>query len=375
MSHNPKKLRRAVLKEELVALLGDPKSAMLLNQMIYWSERVRDFDDFIGEEIKRAEAEAVEINIEPSNGWFYKTVTELGEEIMGLIGRDKVLEMLEALINAGYLSRRKNPRYKWDRTNQYRVNIAAIQRDLMRIGYALEGYRVDITREAENAPAAGKSDVHGLNLDVPRSGNRTLKVGESTSNTKDYIQRLDNVPRGKSKNHRWEVDTDTRTRARESVPGGGTFDAARSENEADKKQAGQEREPEKRRTGRKVEAERFTKFWEAYPKKRAKGCAEKAWRKINPDEPLLEAMLSAIEQARQSKEWHVENGRYIPNPATWLNQRRWEDEYDVQATSKYAPNVEAALRLVKKYKEEEAHEENRNGQVACNYRSGVPDPF
>ena len=37
-------------------------------------------------------------------------------------------------------------------------------------------------------------------------------------------------------------------------------------------------------------------------------------------------MLNAIETAKQSMQWNKDNGQYIPNPATWLNQKRWEDE-------------------------------------------------
>ena len=42
-------------------------------------------------------------------------------------------------------------------------------------------------------------------------------------------------------------------------------------------------------------------------------------------------MVSAISAQKQSRQWRENNGQYIPNPATWLNQRRWEDEV-TQAT-------------------------------------------
>ena len=71
----------------------------------------------------------------------------------------------------------------------------------------------------------------------------------------------------------------------------------------------------------------FKKFWIAYPKKKSKGQAEKAWAKINPSEQLLETMLSKIETAKTSKEWAKDNGEFIPHPATWLNAKGWEDEY------------------------------------------------
>lgn len=69
----------------------------------------------------------------------------------------------------------------------------------------------------------------------------------------------------------------------------------------------------------------FDRFWAAYPRKVGKGAAERSFERIRPDAALLDGMLRAIETQRQSDTW--QRG-YIPNPATWLNQRRWEDEPD-----------------------------------------------
>lgn len=71
---------------------------------------------------------------------------------------------------------------------------------------------------------------------------------------------------------------------------------------------------------------RFEKFWKAYPKKVGKVVAEKSFTKYKPDETLLSSMLKAIEIQKRSDQWKKENGQFIPNPATWLNQKRWEDE-------------------------------------------------
>lgn len=73
-------------------------------------------------------------------------------------------------------------------------------------------------------------------------------------------------------------------------------------------------------------ADMFERFWHAYPKKQGKGAAEKAFRNINPSEELTDRMISAVDKARASDQWRRENGRFIPNPSTWLNQKRWEDE-------------------------------------------------
>ncbi|MCF8568200.1 hypothetical protein LLE49_26105, partial [Alicyclobacillus tolerans] len=67
----PNELKRIVIKEELVRLTGDLYRAIILNQFIYWSQRVRDVDRFIAEEQKRMEHEAAEINMKPTNGWVY----------------------------------------------------------------------------------------------------------------------------------------------------------------------------------------------------------------------------------------------------------------------------------------------------------------
>jgi hypothetical protein len=70
----------------------------------------------------------------------------------------------------------------------------------------------------------------------------------------------------------------------------------------------------------------FEEFWRAYPKKVGKEAAWKAWKKIKPPAALLAKILTAIPEAIQSRQWRLENGRFIPNPATWLNQGRWDDE-------------------------------------------------
>jgi hypothetical protein len=47
------KTKCVVIREELVALTGDYKRAIVLGQLIYWSERVQDRSLFIEEEHQR----------------------------------------------------------------------------------------------------------------------------------------------------------------------------------------------------------------------------------------------------------------------------------------------------------------------------------
>ncbi len=76
----------------------------------------------------------------------------------------------------------------------------------------------------------------------------------------------------------------------------------------------------------------FERFYSAYPKKKSRALAEKAFAKIAPDETLLSTMLAAITCAKQSAQWA--NPQMIPYPASWLNARSWED--DIQTA--YSPD-------------------------------------
>ncbi len=76
---------------------------------------------------------------------------------------------------------------------------------------------------------------------------------------------------------------------------------------------------------------RLERFWAAYPRKEGKGACVRWWRAHGPDDSLLDRMLAKIAEAKQTTKWREQGGKFIPMPATWLNQARWEDEY-IQAT-------------------------------------------
>ena len=70
----------------------------------------------------------------------------------------------------------------------------------------------------------------------------------------------------------------------------------------------------------------FDEFWFSYPRKQAKPDAVKAFAKLKPDAQTQAAILAAVALQSRSEQWTKDGGQFIPNPATWLNQRRWEDE-------------------------------------------------
>lgn len=78
----------------------------------------------------------------------------------------------------------------------------------------------------------------------------------------------------------------------------------------------------------------FAEFWSVYPKKKAKPKAEQAWRKLGHVNGLLPTILNAVQQQAHSEDWAKEGGKYIPEPASWLNAHRWEDEGVVAPSAK-----------------------------------------
>jgi hypothetical protein len=70
----------------------------------------------------------------------------------------------------------------------------------------------------------------------------------------------------------------------------------------------------------------FDEFWSLYPKKVGKQAAFNAWKRIKLSPDLTSKILSAVKAQKEWDQWRRDNGQYIPNPATWLNQGRWDDE-------------------------------------------------
>jgi hypothetical protein len=88
---------------------------------------------------------------------------------------------------------------------------------------------------------------------------------------------------------------------------------------------------------------RFEEFWQAYPRKVGKGAAEKSYAKIKPDPALQNRIMTAVAVAKNSFNWRKDNGQFIPNPATWLNQRRWEDDLTPDSVVGAAINPQADM--------------------------------
>lgn len=128
-----------VIREEFIAITGDPLIAAVLNQLVYWSQRVSNVDLFMEEEKASPPKEGSSLQY----GWFYKTSSELIEETMLCVTPVTLRRYLNFLEECGWIETRTNPQNKWDRTTQYRVNLRKLSSDLQGEGYALPGFLKD----------------------------------------------------------------------------------------------------------------------------------------------------------------------------------------------------------------------------------------
>lgn len=74
----------------------------------------------------------------------------------------------------------------------------------------------------------------------------------------------------------------------------------------------------------------FERFWEIYPSKRKKPVAKIAWLNMRVHSEEQYALINAaVERYKKTNQWQEENGRYIPDPDTFLQDERWADDIPV----------------------------------------------
>ncbi len=83
-------------------------------------------------------------------------------------------------------------------------------------------------------------------------------------------------------------------------------------------------------------SKRFDEFWSCYPSghRKAKKRSKEVWQRKGLDQRADEIIADVMRRPEQDDQWRR---GYIPNPSTYLNQERWEDDYQQpqQAGSEY----------------------------------------
>lgn len=181
----PRELKRAWIKEEMVALTGNLIDAVILNHLIGCQARSRQIERFIEEERERLRNIGAELATAPTHGWFYKKSDELSEETMVGLSKSNIRARLKKMIRSGWLMERDNPYIKWDKTKQYRVDLKRIFLDLEAIGYTLDGWL--ISRISESEPRSAGSEPRSSKTKPRESETKPRRGANETAIPSTYI--------------------------------------------------------------------------------------------------------------------------------------------------------------------------------------------
>lgn len=269
-------------------LTGTVQAGIFLSQMVYWSARSQD-------------------------GWVFRTQAELTEET-GL------------------------SRFEQETARKRLRGLGVIQEERRGVPARLY-YKVDFDRLSalllEHSTTQLQSSVLSTSKrDCEKVANRRASRQQSNKEiNRDYVETEDLGPPGcfaSLSNH---------------PPKGGVRgeeDVSPQTGRTDFPSKGEKSKKERVCRWSEEDTERFESFWKTYQRRVAKAKALQWWQKHRPGPELTARILEAVRRQAQSEQWRRDNGRYIPHPITWLNQRRWEDEWVDGAGSDECGRAESA---------------------------------
>ena len=80
----------------------------------------------------------------------------------------------------------------------------------------------------------------------------------------------------------------------------------------------------------KLHLDWFEEFYQNYPRREAKLPAQKAYLRLKPTMELKALVMEGLNRYKQKLRREGTERKHTALPATWLNQRRWEDDYGKQ---------------------------------------------
>lgn len=315
-----KREKIAVLREGLLALTGNVNAAIILNQFIYWAECKAESDAMYAREIEAYEKEYGDVNFKPSFGWIYKSSVELADETMLGLSPASMRKFVKQLVDAGFLAERRNPKFKWDRTMQYNVNLKFIQQELQKLGFVLDGYKFDTKQVTDEKNAADNTDMEDEKSKIPFLKNKNQNSESKNQNTKNSKA----IPEITTKITKEDKEREYRERTQKNE----TYSL--SQNYIDFFKPNQLTQEQMTK-----QEEYFAKFWNAYPRKSNKLKTRIEWNNIQCDVELYEKILRSVELYKQSQQWRDAN--YIPYPENYLRNEKWEDDIPITVESEEMP--------------------------------------
>lgn len=178
ISH-PASSRLAILRAEyLAACNGSYVGALLLNNFEFWHDiRLKQIEQ---ERLRAATDDEYRPNLDT---WIYKSLQDLGADLLDLYKRDKILEGVALIEKLGFVETRSNPRNAYDRTKQFRFLPEPVQQiinEFTETEPQLRTSRKPDPRLSRNRPSTvDKSTLQGRKTDSLLTENTLSKNTEN----------------------------------------------------------------------------------------------------------------------------------------------------------------------------------------------------
>ncbi len=132
-------MKKAVLREDMMAITQDLTQSMVLSQMLYWTKTLDVVNELIFEENQRLAEEGLP-QCEYNYGWIWKSAREMRGDLMCAFTEDAVQKAFQSLCKVGLLMKRRNPSLKYDRKLQYRIDLLLLRRKLKEAGWQMTDF-------------------------------------------------------------------------------------------------------------------------------------------------------------------------------------------------------------------------------------------
>ncbi len=168
----------AILREDYYILCAeDHCAAIILNDFEHWMNV--KLANNPQAEYETILAKACGKNDFQSTGlWVWKTQEQLKDEMYGMFGVSTIRRSLEWLVENKYLLRRRNPKYNWDRTYQYMINVEKVQEELNNISARLEQQKEAGKKEEENTNNSQEAILENARVKYNDSNASNSRINE-----------------------------------------------------------------------------------------------------------------------------------------------------------------------------------------------------
>lgn len=313
-------------------------AAVFLQQLHYWVEQ------------KKQHGSRYQDSFKDGYFWVYNTISEWLEQLPFLGSKSTFKRMIYDLQEKGVLVIGNYNKFDNDHTSWYRINYLRLE-------------QISKNSQVQNElPGGSKRDAGEFKMERPAVQNEPSITRDYTETTqREDLNTPFNPPQGETcevkkvlcgRCSRFKPNTqdlEGKNYCLTCLPH--EFDERRIITEAAMSTMPQKQiqQPTPQLSAPPPLPPGFDEFWQNYPTKVAKPAALKAWKRLKPSQTLQDTISRDLAIRMVNDRRWIEG--FIPNPATYLNQARWEDE--IQSGPQTRPKA--------------LSQEEQNQQVIANY--------